>query len=175
MSATLFFLLLAFLLLATFGYIAKRRRGPLPDLDAALLTIRSLDIEAFRNLLDENEELYLEAHLQRGQFRRIKRERAIAALAYLRVLSDAGLQFARFGSTAQQSEDPEVAASGRQIANSAIQLRLRAIEAGMHLIFAAAFPRHKSRSLSALTEQYDRATHLLIRHTTLMRTTSQAA
>lgn len=175
MMATSVFVFLAILLFAGFGYYAARRRGPRPDFDQTSLAIRSLDIEAFRNLLDADEELYLQTHLQRGQFRRIKRERAVAALGYLRVLSNAGLQFARFGSVAQQSEDPEVAASGRQIANSAIQLRLRAMETGMHLIFAAAFPRHKSRSLSALTEEYDRATHLLIRHNSLLRTTSQAA
>ena len=175
MSATLLFVLIALLLLAGFAYAASRRSAPPPDLDHALSAVRSLDTEAFRNLLDPKEEMYLLSRLSPRDFRRIKRERARAALAYVRELSQAGLEFARYGSAAQRSDDPEIAASGKQIANSAIHLRLRALEAGVHLAIAATFPAHRLRSVEAVAEQYDRATHLLVRHNVLTRTTRQAA
>lgn len=175
MNATVVFVLIAFLLLAGFAYAASRRSAAVPDLDHALSAVRSLDTEAFRNLLDPNEEIYLLSRLSPGDFRRIKRERARAALAYVRELSRAGLEFARYGSAAQRSTDAEIAASGKQIANTAINLRLRALEAGLHLAFAATFPGHRPRSLNALAEQFDHATHLLVRHNVLTRTTRQAA
>jgi hypothetical protein len=173
MTMTLLFVLIAFLLLLSFAYLAMRRGRDLPNVDQALTAIRSLDIEAFRNLVDPEEEAFLRARLPVGEFKKIKRERARVALAYVRALSRASLQFARFGDAARRSSDPAIAASGKQIADSAIYLRLRALDAGAQLMLAAAFPSldlHRARSL---VQQYDRATYLLIQHNVLKR--AQAA
>ena len=43
--------------------LAARRSKDMADLDQALATLRSLDIEAFRNLVDPEEEIYLRARL----------------------------------------------------------------------------------------------------------------
>lgn len=175
MIATVVYVLIALLLLAGFAYTARRRRAQVVDLDRALTAVRSLDTEAFRNLLDPHEETYLRTRLSPADFRRIKRERALAALAYVRELSRASLEFARYGSAVQHSADAEIAASGKQIANSAIHLRLRALEAAVQLVFAATFPGLEPRSFDGLAEQYDRATHLLVRHNGLRQTTNLAA
>jgi hypothetical protein len=175
MNMTLLFVLIAFLLLLSFAYLAMRRGRDLPNVDQALTAIRSLDIEAFRNLVDPEEEAFLRARLPVAEFKRIKRERARAALAYVRAVSRASLQFARFGDAARRSPDPAIAASGKQIADSAIYLRLRALDAGAQLMLAAAFPSldlHRARSL---VQQYDRATYLLIQHNVLKRAHRQAA
>jgi hypothetical protein len=175
MTMTLLFVLIAFLLLLSFAYLAMRRGRDLPNVDQALTAIRSLDIEAFRNLVDPEEEAFLRARLPVAEFKKIKRERARVALAYVRALSRASLQFARFGDAARRSPDPAIAASGKQIADSAIYLRLRALDAGAQLMLAAAFPSldlHRARSL---VQQYDRATYLLIQHNVLTRAHSQAA
>jgi hypothetical protein len=127
MTATLLFVLIALVLLAVFITFATHRTRELPDVDQAVTAIQSLDIEASRNLVDPEEEAFLRARLPPQEFRRIKRERARAALAYVQFRSHASLQFARFGDAAQRSPDPAIAASGRQIANSAIYLRLRAL------------------------------------------------
>jgi hypothetical protein len=175
MSSTILFVLIAFVLLASFATLAARRTRDLPDVHQALTTFRSLDMEAFRNLVDPAEEEFLRTSLPAHEFRRIKRERAHAALAYVRALSDASLQFARFGDAARRSPDSLIAASGKQIANSAIYLRLRAMDASLQLTLAATFPDLHPRPLRPLLEQYDRASCLLLKHNVLRRTQSQAS
>jgi hypothetical protein len=175
MSSTIVFVLIAFVLLVLFAYLATRRTRDLPDLDRTVTAIRSLDMEAFRNLVDPEEEEFLRASLPAQAFRRIKRERARTALIYVKELSRASLQFARFGGAAQRSADPVIAAWGKQIANSAIYLRLRALDASAQLLLTAAFPDLHPRPLRSLLEQYDRATGLLLNHNALRRAQSQAS
>ena len=175
MTSTTIFVLIALALLAVFATLATRRTRELPDVERALTANRSLDIEAFRNLVDPEEEAFLRASLPAQEFRRIKRERAGAALAYMKELSNASLQFARFGDAAQRSPDPVIAASGKQIANSAIYLRLRTLDASVQLIWSATFPDLRPRPLRSLLEQYDRANCLLLKHNGLERAQSQAS
>ncbi len=175
MNATLVFVLIAFVLLLCFAYLATRRTKDLPDVDRALMAIRALDIEAFRNLVDPEEEAFLRSRLPVAEFKRIKRERARAALSYVRALSSVSLQFARLGDAARRSPDPVIAASGKQIADSAIYLRLRALDAGAQLMLAAAFPSLDPLRLRSLLQQYDRASYLLLQHNLLTRNHSRAA
>jgi hypothetical protein len=174
-TTTLLFVLIALVLLLSFTYIAARRTKGSADLDQALTTIQSLDIEAFRNLVDPEEEAFLRSRLPAQEFTRIKRERALAALAYAKALSHASLQLARFGDAAQRSPDPAIAASGRQIAESATYLRLRALDAHVQLTLSAAFPGLSPRPLRPLLAQYDRAAHLLENHNGLMRLRRQVS
>jgi hypothetical protein len=173
--STLVSVLIGLAVLGLLAYFAARRTKDFPDLDQALRAIRSLDIEAFRNLVDPEEEAFLRAHLPAREFRRIRRERAQAALAYVKALSHASLQFARFGDVAQRSSDPAIAASGKQIANSAIYLRLRALDARLQLTLSATFPNIGPRPLHSLLAHYDRATYLLQNHNGLQRARSQAS
>jgi hypothetical protein len=175
MSTTLIFILFAFVLLLSFAYFALRHSREVHELEGAFAAIRSLDIESFRNLVDPNEEDFLRARLSPRRFRAIKRKRIRAALTYVDALSAASLQFARFGGVARRSSDPAIAASGRQIANSATYLRLRTLEATVSLTVSAAIPGLGPRPLSSLLDQYDRATYLLQNHSTLQRARSQAS
>ncbi len=175
MMAAFVFVFLGFLLLVFFVYRAAPRGREHEKSDDALTTIHSLDIEAFRNLVDPEEEVYLRAKLAPKEFRRIRRKRAHAALAYVKALSEASLQFARLGGAAQRSPDPEIAASGKRIANSATTLRLRVLEANLRLSLAAAFPGLGPRPVRSLLEQYDRAAQLLHSHHTLARARKQTS
>jgi hypothetical protein len=132
-------------------------------------------MEAFRNLVDPEEEEFLRARLPARDFRRIKRERARTALVYVKELSQASLQFARFGGAAQRSPDPAIAAWGKQIANSAISLRLRALDASVQLVLSATFPALHPRPLRSLLEQYDRAAGLFLKHNVLGSAQSQVS
>jgi hypothetical protein len=145
MSATLVFVLISITLLLLFAYLATRRTRDLPDLDRTITAIRALDVEAFRNLVDPEEEEFLRASLPAEEFKRVKRERSRTALVYMKELSKVSLQFARFGDAAQRSPDPLIAAWGKQIANSAIYLRLRALDASAQLLLTAAFPKTRLR------------------------------
>ncbi len=161
MSATLLFVVAAIIFLSIFVVLTFRRRRNLPDIEPTIETVQSLDIEAFRNLMDPREEAFLRANLPSAKFRTVQRERARAGLAYVRELSKAGLQFARIGDVAQRDPNPEVAAWGRQLANSAIELRISALRASVYMTLAFVFPGLRLRSSHPLFEKYDRATHLL--------------
>jgi len=175
MSGSIIFVLVALLLMAVFGVLAVGRHRDVHYVERALATIRALDIEAFRNLVSPDEEEYLRANLSPGKFRQIKRERTRAALAYVSLLSEVSLQFARFGSAVQQNPDPAIAELGRQIATSGIYLRLRTIEARARLSLALAFPVLPSRPLRSLLDQYDRASWLLVNHNGMSRSEHRAA
>jgi hypothetical protein len=175
MSGALLYVAIAIVLAALLAYLAATRsRDPLA-IDQARALMGSLDIEAFRNLVDPDEEAFLRSSLPADQFRAIKRERAWAALAYVRTLSGIALEFSRFGHAARRSPDPHAAELGRQIAAGAIRLRLGALEATGRLFVVATFPDFPQCCPHSLLEQYARSTGLLLHYSTLDRARKQPA
>jgi hypothetical protein len=153
----------AFFALAILVYVALRNRTRRVDVEKAVLAFRSLDIEAFRNLVDSEEEAFLRNNLSSKKFREIKRQRAWAAFIYAREAGHAATALAKVGQAAQRSSDPEIAASGAQIAESALRLRLETIGACLRLLTEVVLPGLQSRSLPTLADQYERATETLLR------------
>ncbi len=162
MIATWIFVAIAISALGLLGYLASRHRASQTDLDGAISVIRSIDIEAFRNLVDPTEEVFLRRALPPKEFREIKRERAWAALAYVRCAGRAGVLLARAGQAAQRSSDPQVAESGMQIADSALRLRLYSLQAGLRLLSAVILPSTIGLPTSALIDQYQQTADTLL-------------
>jgi hypothetical protein len=154
---------IAFFALSVVAYVAIRSRTRPVDLEKALLAFRSLDIDAFRNLVDSGEEAFLRDNLPPRKFRKIKRQRAWAAFVYAREAGRAATALARIGQAAQRSSDPKIAASGVQVAENAFRLRLQTIRAGLYLLTEILLPDLQSRSLPRLVDQYDRAAETLFR------------
>jgi hypothetical protein len=154
---------LAFFALGILVYIAIRSRTRQVDLEKAVQAFRSLDIEAFRNLVDSGEEAFLRDHLSPKKFREIKRQRAWAAFIYAREAGRAAAALAKIGQAAQQSSDPEIAASGIPVAENAFRLRLQTIGACLHLLTEVVLPDRRSPSLPPLVDQYERAAETLFR------------
>jgi hypothetical protein len=153
----------AFIALGILVYVAIRSRTRPVDLEKAVQTFRSLDIEAFRNLVDSAEEAFLRSNLSPRKFREIKRQRAWAALIYAWEAGRAATALAKIGQAAQRSPDPKIAASGVQVAESAFRLRLQTIAACLHLLTEILLPDLESRSLPPLVAQYERAAETLFR------------
>ncbi len=144
-------------------YVAIRSRTRPVDLEKAVETFRSLDVEAFRNLVDSDEEAFLRAHLSPKKFREIKRQRVWAALIYAREAGNAATALAKIGQVAQKSPDPKIATSGVQLAENAFRLRLQTIGACCYLFTEILLPDLQSRSLPAFVDQYERAAETLFR------------
>jgi hypothetical protein len=87
-------------------YVAARSRTRPGDLEKAVQAFRSLDIEAFRNLVDSDEEAFLRDHLPPRKFREIKRQRAWAAFIYAAGKRASRGALAMVGQAAQRSADP---------------------------------------------------------------------
>ncbi len=151
----------AFVALAILVYVAIRSRTRPVDMDKAVQAFRSLDIEAFRNLVDSAEEAFLLDNLSPKKFREIKRQRAWAAIIYAREAGRAATALAKIGQAAQRSSDPTIAASGVQLAENAFRLRLQTIGAGLHLLTEIVLPGVPSRLHPPLVDQYERAAFAL--------------
>jgi hypothetical protein len=149
--------------LGVMAYIAIRNRMGRTGIDGAISMIRSIDIEAFRNLVDPSEEEFLRCALSPKEFRKVKRERAWAALAYVRCAGRAAALFASAGQGAQRSSDPQIAESGMQIAHRALRLRLYSLQASLRLLGQAVLPGYNNRPLSSLIDEYERTAETLLR------------
>ena len=152
-----------FFALGILVYVAIRSRTRRVDLEKAVQAFRSLDIEAFRNLIDSAEEAFLRNNLSPKKFREIKRQRAWAALIYAWEAGRAVAALATIGQAAQRSSDPKIAASGAQLSENAFRLRLQTIGACLHLLTEILLPDLQSRSLPPLVDQYERAAETLFR------------
>jgi hypothetical protein len=153
----------AFFTLGLLVYLATRNRTSQNGIDGAISMIRSIDIEAFRNLVDPSEEEFLRCALSPREFRAIKRERAWAALAYVRCAGRAAVLFAIAGQAARGSSDPQIAESGMRIAHSALRLRLYSLQASLRLLSQAVLPRTSNQPLSSLINEYERTAQTLLR------------
>ncbi|MGA2335600.1 MAG: hypothetical protein WA383_11820 [Terriglobales bacterium] len=151
----------AFFALAILAYVAIRNRTRRVDLEKAVQAFRSLDIDAFRNLLDPAEEAFLRDNLSPKKFREIKRQRAWAALIYVWEAGRAATALAKIGQAAQRSSDSKIVASGVQVAESAFRLRLQTLRACPHLLTEILLPERQGRSLPPLVAQYERAAEIL--------------
>jgi hypothetical protein len=163
MITTWVFVAIALLALGLLVYLATRNRTSQTGLHGAIAMIRSIDIEAFRNLVDSDEEIFLRRTLSPKEFRGIQRERAWAALAYVRCAGRAAVLFARAGQAAQGSSDASIAESGIQIAHSALRLRLYTLQAGLRLLCHAMLPGISNRPLSSMIDQYEKIAEKLLR------------
>jgi hypothetical protein len=167
------YIAVAIALATLFVYLAARRKQDPAGADKARTLISSLDIEAFRNLVDPEEESFLRSNLTADQFRMIKRERAWAALAYVRILFRIAPEFTHFGHALQSSSDPRLVELGQQMVSSAVNLRLYALEASTRLLVVATFPHLAQRPPQFLFEQYAHTTGLLRSYGALDRARKQ--
>jgi len=153
----------AFFALAILVYVAIRSRTRRLDLEKAVHAFRSLDIVAFRNLVDSAEEGFLRDNLSPKKFREIKRQRAWAALIYVWEAGRAATALANIGQALKRHSDPRIAASGVLLSENAWRLRLQTIGASLHLLTEILLPDLESRSLPPLVDQYERAAETLFR------------
>lgn len=127
MITTLVLIVIAILALAFFFGMLRGRASAIAAVSDLRGQVRSVDLAAFRNLVDPDEEDYLRQHLPRGEFRVIQRERLRAALDYVQCVAANSAVLLRLGEAARRNEDPQVSAAGQELVNSALQLRVYAL------------------------------------------------
>ncbi len=157
------FVAIALFALALLTYFATRNHTHPAGIDGAISMIRSIDLEAFRNLVDPAEEEFLRCALSAKEFRVVKRKRAWAALAYVRCAGRAAVLFASAGQAAQRNSDPQIADSGMQIAHRALRLRLHTLQASLRLLGQVVLPGNGNRPLVSLIDEYEKTAQTLLR------------
>ncbi len=138
LSFTLIFVAIAILLLLL--HIEGGQNFSVNRLEDLAGRIRPVDLEAFRNLVAPREEEFLRAHLRPRDFHALQRERAGAALEYIRNTSHNAAFLLRLGEVAARNVDPRIAEAGRQLIDSALRLRAYALLSRVKLYVRWLFP-----------------------------------
>jgi len=102
--------------------------------------IKPVDLEAFRNLIDAEEEEHLRTNLSASEFRSIERLRLRAAIDYLLAVSHNVDALLHFGQTARRSSDERIAEAARSLVENALRLRLLSAFAIAELCIRMVFP-----------------------------------
>lgn len=102
--------------------------------------IQPIDVEAFRNLTSPAEDEYLRRSLSPTQFRRVRRERLRAVVAYIHVVAENAGALVAVGESALASGDAKLADPARALVNDALLLRRNATVAMARIYIALAWP-----------------------------------
>lgn len=132
------------------------RRGTLSariPLNELVGLMRPVDVEAFCNLVDPDEELFLRSNLPAPLFRSIQRERLLAATEYVGAVSRNAAILLRIAEAARDHTDPAIAGAAIEMANSAVRLRLHCSLVFLRLWTSICVPQAGLSSLS-LPERY---------------------
>lgn len=159
---TFIILFLVVLLLSTLIFSSVKRARSSNALESLLSRTRSVDIEAFRNLIDPEEESFLRRQLPGSEFRSIRRERMLAATEYVRAASFNASVLIRLGEAARHHRDPEIARAGQELVNTATQLRLYSLLALCKLWALILLPS-TALSLGAIADRYEKVSGLAAR------------
>ncbi len=123
--------------------------------------LRPVDVEAFRNLVDPAEEVYLRRHLPPREFRKIQRERFWAATEYVSAAAHNAAILLRLGEAARRSPDPQIAQAAQQLVDCAVRLRLYAFLVQAKLYVGILLPGSRF-SPTGIADTYQQLNGLLI-------------
>ena len=118
-----------------------------------------VDLDAFENLTDPEEEQFLKVNLSRAEFRGVQRTRLRATRMYVATLSENAGVLVAVGQSARLHPDPEIAAAGLEIIQRSLRLKVWCLLAMFRLSAAMVFPTILSPS-GRIANQYLLVTYL---------------
>ena len=161
MIVAIVFVALSFVALALILYFAEGFHPRGGNLDQLASQLRPVDLNAFRNLINESEEIYLREHLDPADFRSIQRERKLAAIEYIRCAASNAAILIRLAEAAQQSPDPKISSAAGNLLENAFRLRLYCLRVVPRLYVSVLVP---SAGLvpARLADSYDTITRQVV-------------
>jgi hypothetical protein len=103
-------------------------------------TFSPVDLNAFRALMDRDDELFMKEKLPRAKFTRLKRQRIRVTVRYVGRIASNASAVLHVGEAARQSSTPEVATAAAQVIELAAQIRLQCLVALAKLLLEYAMP-----------------------------------
>jgi hypothetical protein len=161
MTITIILVFVALLALLFLIWQAKGRTSVSAVLENPAHHLRSVDVEAFRNLVDPGEEDYLRKRLAPGVFRKIRRERLLAAVEYVRGAAHNAAVLMRLAEAARRSQDVATAEAADKLVATAIQLRLYALQATVRLYLGIVVPGAHISSV-CIADRYEQITRQVV-------------
>jgi hypothetical protein len=157
------FILVALALLAV-GFsvwLTKGRASTSEVLENPAEHIRAVDVEAFRNLVDPDEENFLRTNLAPAEFRRIQRERLRAAVQYVSCAAQNAAVLLRLADAGRRSSDAATAEAAQKLVDNAIRLRLYALHAIPRLYLGMVVPGARISPV-LIAERYEQMTRQVV-------------
>src|SRR5216683_6892409 len=96
-------------------YLAKGHHVASGNLDELAAQLKPIDVNAFRNLIDEREEVFLRERLPAKEFRSLHRERTLAAIEYVWCAAQNAAILIRLAEAAKLAPDPAVSAAAEKL------------------------------------------------------------
>jgi hypothetical protein len=118
-------------------------------------SIRPIDIDAFRNLINPIEDEYLRRRLPPSQFRMVRRERLRAMAAYVEAAASNATVLVRVGEKALATGDARIAEAAQQLVNDALLLRRNTTVALARIYLALAWPNSEFAAVRVV-DRYER-------------------
>jgi hypothetical protein len=143
--------------LGLLAFLAQRRRQADRWLEDPDKYLQSVDVAAFRNLIDPAEEQYLRNHLPIEEFRAIQKERLRAAIQYVKAVKGNAGVLLRLGQAVRINTSPVAAMEAEGLVNAALQLRLMSLRALASLYLGIVLPGGRV-PLDSIAERYQQIT-----------------
>jgi hypothetical protein len=154
-------ILISLLVLVFLVQLARGRAISARTLDDPARHIREVDLEAFRNLIDPSEAEFLRSQLSPSDFRRIQRERLHAAADYVQAAARNAGVLLQIAEAARLSPDPKTVTSAEKLVDTAVQLRMNAMQSLALLYLGMLFPGRRI-SLVRIAERYEQMTRQVV-------------
>jgi hypothetical protein len=161
MITTTIVVLIALLALSCLLWFAKAQASASKALENPAEHIRAVDVEAFRNLIDPDEEEFLRTNLPPVEFRKIQRERLRAAVEYVSCAARNAAILVRVADAGRRSPDPATAEAAEKLVDNAVRLRLYALHAIPRLYLGMILPGSRISPVR-IAESYEQMTRLVV-------------
>ncbi|MBZ5503896.1 MAG: hypothetical protein LAO78_00290 [Acidobacteriia bacterium] len=103
-------------------------------------SFRPVDLNAFRTLMDRDDELFMREKLPRSKFLQLKRQRIRVTMRYVARIASNASAVLHVGEAARVNPAPEVAQAAVQVTELAAQIRLQCLLAMAKLSLEYAVP-----------------------------------
>lgn len=140
MTLAIFIVIAAALALLLILRIAVSRRLQSSQNATLARQLQTIDVDAFRNLVDPSEDDYLRLRLSAAQFRVVRRARLRAMAAYVQEAGRNAALLVRIGQAALAGHNPRTEVAAQELVNSALVLRRSATLALIKIYVALAWP-----------------------------------
>jgi hypothetical protein len=155
MTLAIIIVISAVLALGIILSVAATRSLRVQESTGTAVAIRSIDIEAFRNLIDPAEDNYLRRRLPPARYRAVRRKRLRAMAAYVQIAASNAAVLVRVGGDALASGDSQVADAAQRLVNDALLLRRNTAVALMRIYLALAWPNSEFAAVRVV-DRYER-------------------
>jgi hypothetical protein len=102
--------------------------------------VHTVDLDAFRVLIDREDELFLKSRLPRSKFLELKRERIRVTMKYVWRIADNASAVLQASHVAKMNPAPEVVSTANQATDLAARIRVHCIVATAKLCLEYALP-----------------------------------